>query len=77
MLNAYCAATSIKKRPISERDDLTGINYSPIPTIFIEMGYMTNPSEDRKMAKKANQLKMAKGIADGVEKYYKAYGRER
>ncbi|MCI8591670.1 MAG: N-acetylmuramoyl-L-alanine amidase [Lachnospiraceae bacterium] len=77
VLNAYCAATSIKKRPISERDDLTGINYSPIPTIFIEMGYMTNPSEDRKMAKKANQLKMAKGIADGVEKYYKAYGRER
>lgn len=77
VLNAYCRAISIKKRPISERDDLTGINYSPIPTIFIEMGYMSNPSEDRKMAKRSNQLKMAEGLADGVEKYYEVYGRER
>ena len=77
VLNAYCRAISIKKRPVSERDDLTGINYSPIPTVFIEMGYMSNPSEDRKMAQKANQTKMAKGIADGVEKYYKACVRKR
>ena len=76
VLDAYCKAVPIMKMRISERDDLIGINFSPIPTIFIEMDCMTDPSEDRKMAKNSH-AKMAKGISRGVEKYYMAWVSER
>ena len=55
-----------------ERDDLSGLNWSKVPTCFIEMGFLSNPSEDRAMSNKAKQLKMAEGIADGIEKFLKA-----
>ena len=38
---------------------------------FIEMGFLSNPSEDRKMQKSNFQTKMAKGIADGIDAYFK------
>lgn len=59
-----------------EHDDLIGINFNPILTIFIEMGYMTDSSEDRKWLK-ISQTKMTKGIFWGVEKYYMAWVSER
>ncbi|MFR2594826.1 MAG: N-acetylmuramoyl-L-alanine amidase family protein [Butyribacter sp.] len=53
------------------RDDLTGTNWSKIPVSLIEMGFLSNPSEDRKMQKSNFQTKMAKGIADGIDAYFK------
>lgn len=70
ILNAYCRKTGIKKRGIAYRDDLTGTNFSTIPVTLIEMGFMTNRSDDRYMAKSSNQTKMAKGIADGIDDYF-------
>ena len=37
---------------------------------LIEMGFMTNKKEDKKMQKSSFQKKMAKGIADGVDSYF-------
>jgi N-acetylmuramoyl-L-alanine amidase len=75
VINSYCKATSIKKKygGTTYRNDLTGINYSTIPTIFIEMGFMSNRSDDLYMSKKKNQTKMAQGIADGIDNYFKKY----
>ena len=52
------------------RDDLTGTNWSEIPVTLIEMGFMSNSAEDRKMQKKTFQNKMAKGMADGIDSYF-------
>lgn len=70
LLNAYCKETGIRNRGLSLRDDLTGTNWSKIPVTLIEMGFMSNPSEDRKMQGKAFQNKMAKGMADGIDRYF-------
>lgn len=70
ILNAYCKKTGLKKNGIVYRDDLTGTNYSTIPVTLIEMGFMTNRSDDTYMAKSSNQTKMAKGIADGIDDYF-------
>lgn len=70
MMTQYCAATGIKNRGTSLRDDLTGNNWSTIPTIVLEMGFMSNGSEDQWMQKASNQSKMVKGIADGIDAYY-------
>ena len=70
MLDAYCKKTGIKKRGASARDDLTGTNWSKIPVTLIEMGFMSNPTEDRKMQKSTFQKKMAAGIANGIDAYF-------
>lgn len=70
ILNAYCKKTGMKNRGIAYRDDLTGTNFSTIPVTLIEMGFMTNRSDDTYMANPSNQTKMAKGIADGIDDYF-------
>lgn len=71
VLGRYCESTGIKYRGLSARDDLTGTNWSTIPVTLIELGFMTNPSEDVYMANSANQETMAEGIANGVDDYFK------
>ena len=71
LLKSYCKKTKILNRGLVARDDLTGTNWSKIPVSLIEMGFLSNPSEDRKMQKSNFQTKMAKGIADGIDAYFK------
>ena len=57
-------------RGVTQTDEMTGINWSKIPVTLIEMGFLSNPTEDRYMQKKSTQNKMAKGMADGIDKYF-------
>ncbi|SDB06947.1 N-acetylmuramoyl-L-alanine amidase family protein [Eubacterium oxidoreducens] len=70
ILSAYTSKTGIRSEGVQTRDDLTGTNWSKIPVTLIELGYMSNPSEDKKMANSSFQKKMAKGIADGIDQYF-------
>lgn len=70
ILEKYCEKTGIKNNGLKGRNDLTGFNFSTIPVALIEMGYMTNYSEDEFMSSSSGQKKMVDGIALGVEKYY-------
>ena len=54
---------------IWEADNMTGNNWSQAPTTLIEMGYMSNPTEDRKMQQDSYQKKMVYGIANGIDNY--------
>lgn len=71
ILNRYCKKTGIRNRGLSVRDDLTGTNWSKIPVALIELGFMSNPTEDRKINNSNFQKKkMVVGIADGVDEYF-------
>ncbi len=70
ILNAYCKRTGFINRGLSQRDDLTGTNWSKIPVTLIEMGFLSNPEEDKLMQDSAFQKVMAKGIADGIDDYF-------
>lgn len=70
VLNAYCKETGISKRGISYRDDLTGTNWSSVPTTLIELGFMTNGTEDRYMSSASGQKEIAEGLADGIDAYF-------
>lgn len=54
---------------IWETDTMTGNNWSQAPTTLIEMGYMSNPTEDRKMRQDSYKKKMVYGIANGINNY--------
>lgn len=69
VLNSYCAATGIYNRGVQTDDTMTGINWSQVPVIILEMGFMTNQQDDTQMADPEFQQKMAEGIANGIASY--------
>ena len=64
VLKAMCKTTGAKNRGVMYTNSMTGINWCKVPVTIVEMGFMSNPSEDRKMAKASYQKKIVKGIAD-------------
>lgn len=59
-----------KVNSIYQRSDLTGFNWSKVPVVLVEMGFMSNPEEDQKMAETSYQEKMMKSVADGAQAYF-------
>ena len=70
MIAAFCRDTGAKNRDVIYTNSMSGINWSTIPVTIIELGFMSNPSEDRLMATEDYRNKMAQGIADGIDAYY-------
>lgn len=71
MITDYvCAATGFKNRGVQETDSMSGINWCTIPVSIVEMGFMSNPEEDQKMARDDYQELIAAGIANGIDAYF-------
>ena len=56
------AALGFPDRGLQERSDFTGFNWADVPVILVEMGFMTNPTEDRLLATPAYQRRAALGL---------------
>lgn len=69
VLDALVAACGCKKERVWETDTMSGINWCQVPVTIVEMGYMTNAEEDKKLASEEYQLKIATGIADGIDQF--------
>lgn len=70
ILEEFVRTTGAQDRGISVRNDMTGFNWSKVPVILLEMGFMTNPDEDKLMESDEYQEKMVAGIVAGLERYF-------
>ncbi len=69
ILEEYCDTTGMERLLTLEKDGITGINWSKVPTVVLEMGYMTNEGDDMLMALDFFKQRAAAGIANGIDAY--------
>lgn len=63
------SATGAADHGIEPRADLAGFNWSRVPTVLVQCGYLSNPVEDRKLATPEYRAALARGVAAGVVQY--------
>lgn len=69
ILPAVCAATGAKANGIVSNDNYTGQNWSTVPCIMVECGFMSNPDEDVLLNDESYQQKLADGLTLGIMDY--------
>lgn len=68
--DAFCKETGVRRLTTWETDTMTGINWAKMPVVIMEMGYMSNPDEDRLMATSLFRQNAAVGMANGIDDYF-------
>ncbi len=62
-------ALGFPDRGLQEHTDFTGFNWSNVPVILVELGFMTNPTEDRLLATARYRQRAAIGLCRGTLRY--------
>ena len=70
ILEEFVKSTGAYNRGIVIRNDLTGFNWTKVPIVLVEMGFMTNAEEDRLMSTEDYQNKIVSGIVNGICRYF-------
>ena len=65
LLDSVIKSTGAYSRGLKYRTDQTGFCWSSVPVCNIEMGYMTNESEDKLLVTDAYQNKITDGLVEG------------
>jgi N-acetylmuramoyl-L-alanine amidase len=63
---AVLRSTGAADRGVVRRSDLTGFNWANVPAVLVETGFMTSPTESRRLKSGAYQQRVARGITRGV-----------
>ncbi|MNI34264.1 N-acetylmuramoyl-L-alanine amidase AmiB precursor [compost metagenome] len=70
VLEEAVKASGASSRGIIPRSDLSGFNWSEVPTILLEMGFMSNPEEDKKLSDPEYLERLAQGVVKGINHYF-------
>lgn len=68
VINSMVKEAGMYNRGLVYTDNITGFNWSKVPVILVEMGFLSNEEEDKLLSTLEYQNKIAKGLADGIEK---------
>ena len=70
VLENTVSCTGARNRGVVQRSDMTGFNWSDVPTTLIECGFLSNAEEEKKLADDEYRQMLAQGIYNGIAEYY-------
>ena len=70
LIAAMGEATGANTESVHVRDSYSGLNWSTVPSILVEMGYMSNPDEDEKLCSPEYQSELVHGMVNGLIAYF-------
>lgn len=65
-----CAVTGQKALNNLYQNDMTGINWATMPVSIVEMGFMSNETEDLFISSEEGENQIAEGLANGIDAYF-------
>jgi N-acetylmuramoyl-L-alanine amidase len=66
IIKCMVEATGANEDGVFVRDIYSGLNWSTVPSILVEMGYLTNEKEDKLLNDPDYQKKLVDGMVEGV-----------
>ncbi len=69
LLTHMVTQTGARSDGLIESDIYSGINWCEVPAGLVEIGYMTNQEEDANLQNEDYQMKLAVGMADGIDEF--------
>ncbi|MCY6372718.1 N-acetylmuramoyl-L-alanine amidase family protein [Clostridium ganghwense] len=66
ILNTLTNEVGMRNRGIIERGDITGFNWSKVPVVLVEMGFLSNAEEDKLLSSNDYQEKIAEAMVKGI-----------
>ena len=69
MLKNSLENSHIKVNCVVERADMTGFNWSKVPVVILEMGFMSNWNEDRMLSSPDYQRKIMEAVVTALDEY--------
>ena len=70
ILNTLTEEVGMKNRGVITRTDQTGFNWSKVPIMTVELGFLSNPDEDRLLSSSDYQTKLAQALHKGIAKCF-------
>lgn len=70
---AFTANTQLEDYKLKERDNLYVLKYTKMPSIILEMGYLTNAYDKSFLGDKTYHDELAKGVYLGIVEVFKQY----
>ena len=60
---------NVKVNGVFERNDITGFNWSRVPVVILEMGFMSNYNEDQMLSDPTYQKLLMRCVAESIDKF--------
>lgn len=70
VINSYCSAVNTVRLLPRSLTGETGFNWSAVPVVTLELGYLSNAASDLALSSAEYQQKCAEGILFGIAEYY-------
>lgn len=69
VVDHICDETGSNNRGVIITDTMSGINWCQVPVTIVEMGFLSNPSEEKQLIDSSYQDKIVTGIVKGIDEF--------
>ena len=66
ILDTLVSDVGMKNNGVVTRSDMTGFNWTKVPVVLVEMGFLSNQEEDKLLSSDSYQSQLAEALARGI-----------